>query len=164
MSTPETAPAVDEALAERFQLKAFVESCLVLEEGIAGVRDIDLGMMMGTGMIPGPFARADFRGLDDVLAALEKAEDEWGEHFEPPLILRRLVAQGRLGAKSGQGFYPYPQPDEGYENAGGQARHARELRDRVARQRADELGLARRHQRAAARRGRTSTATRRPRR
>ena len=49
MSTPEAAPAVDEALAERFQLKAFVESCLVLEEGIAGVRDIDLGMMMGTG-------------------------------------------------------------------------------------------------------------------
>jgi enoyl-CoA hydratase/carnithine racemase len=118
MSTPEAAPAADEALSERFQLKAFVESCLVLEEGIAGVRDIDLGMMMGTGMIPGPFARADFRGLDDVLAALEKAEDEWGEHFEPPLILRRLVAQGRLGAKSGQGFYPYPQPDEGYENAG----------------------------------------------
>ena len=117
MSTPETAPAVDERLAERFQLKAFVEACLVLEEGIAGVRDIDLGMMMGTGMIPGPFARADFRGLDDVLAALEKAEDEWGEHFEPPLILRRLVAQGRLGAKSGQGFYPYPQPDAGYENA-----------------------------------------------
>src|SRR5215207_1067667 len=117
MSTPDTAPAVDDALAERFQLKAFVESCLVLEEGIAGVRDIDLGMMMGTGMIPGPFARADFRGLDDVLAALEKAEDDWGEHFEPPLILRRLVAQRRLGAKSGQGFYPYPQPDSGYENA-----------------------------------------------
>ena len=78
MSTHETAPAVDEKLADRFQLKAFVESCLVLEEGIAGVRDIDLGMMMGTGMSPGPFARADFRGLDDVLAALEKAEDEWG--------------------------------------------------------------------------------------
>jgi enoyl-CoA hydratase/carnithine racemase len=119
MSTPEAhaAPAVDEALADRFQLKAFVEACLVLEEGIAGVRDIDLGMMMGTGMIPGPFARADFRGLDDVLAALEKGEREWGEHFEPPLILRRLVAQGRLGAKSGQGFYPYPQPDEGYENS-----------------------------------------------
>ena len=111
MSTPETAAAVDEKLADRFQLKAFVESCLVLEEGIAGVRDIDLGMMMGTGMIPGPFARADFRGLDDVLAALERAEDEWGEGFEPPLVLRRLVAQGRLGAKSGQGFYPYPQFD-----------------------------------------------------
>ncbi len=89
----------------------------MLEEGVAGVRDIDLGMMMGTGMVPGPFARADFRGLDEILAALERAEDEWGEGFEPPLVLRRLVAQGRLGAKAGQGFYPYPQPDAGYEGA-----------------------------------------------
>jgi len=117
MSTPETQSAIDPKLADRFGLKAFVEACLVLEEGIAGVRDIDLGMMMGTGMIPGPFARADLRGLDDVLAALEQAEEDWGEHFEPPLILRRLVAQGRLGAKSGQGFFPYPQPEEGYEQA-----------------------------------------------
>jgi enoyl-CoA hydratase/3-hydroxyacyl-CoA dehydrogenase len=117
MSTPETAAQIDERIAERFQLKALVEACLVLEEGIAGVRDIDLGLMLGTGMVPGPFARADFRGLDDVLAALEQAEDEWGEAFEPPLILRRLVAQGRLGAKSGQGFYPYPQPDDGYGTA-----------------------------------------------
>jgi enoyl-CoA hydratase/carnithine racemase len=117
MSTPETASQIDERIADRFQLKALVEACLVLEEGIAGVRDIDLGLMMGTGMIPGPFARADFRGLDDVLEALERAEEEWGEGFEPPLVLRRLVAQGRLGAKSGQGFYPYPQPDEGYETA-----------------------------------------------
>ena len=117
MSTPETAPGLDEAIVERFGLKALVEACLVLEEGIAGVRDIDLGMMMGTGMVPCPFARADLRGLDDVLAALEHAEQEWGEHFEPPLVLRRLVAQGRLGAKSGQGFFPYPQPEPGYENA-----------------------------------------------
>ena len=116
MSTPETAAQIDERIADRFTLKALVEACLVLEEGIAGVRDIDLGMMMGTGMVPGPFARADFRGLDDVLEALERAEDEWGEGFDPPLILRRLVAQGRLGAKSGQGFYPYPQPDAGWEN------------------------------------------------
>ncbi len=113
MSTPE----IDPKLADRFALKAFVEACLVLEEGVAGVRDVDLGMMMGTGMVPGPFARADLRGLDDVLAALEQAEEDWGEHFEPPLILRRLVAQGRLGAKSGQGFYPHPQPEPGYEDA-----------------------------------------------
>jgi len=117
MSTPETSTEIDERIADRFQLKALVEACLVVEEGIAGVRDIDLGMMMGTGMVPGPFARADFRGLDEVLAALERAEDEWGEGFDPPLILRRLVAQGRLGAKSGQGFYPYPQPDAGFEGA-----------------------------------------------
>jgi enoyl-CoA hydratase/carnithine racemase len=117
MSTPETTAQIDERIADRFQLKALVEACLVVEEGIAGIRDVDLGMMMGTGMIPGPFARADFRGLDEILAALEKAEEEWGEGFEPPLILRRLVAQGRLGAKSGQGFYPYPQPDAGWETS-----------------------------------------------
>jgi enoyl-CoA hydratase/3-hydroxyacyl-CoA dehydrogenase len=116
MST-ESKPKLDERIAERFTLKAIVEACLVLEEGIAGVREIDLGLMMGTGMVPGPFARADLRGLDDVLAALERAEGEWGEHFAPPLVLRRMVAQGRLGAKSGQGFYPYPQPEAGYENA-----------------------------------------------
>jgi len=116
MSTPEQT-TVDERIVERFQLKAFVEACLVLEEGVAGVRDIDMGLMLGAGMVPGPFARADLRGLDEVLAALERAEAEWGEHFEPPVILRRLVAQGRLGAKSGQGFYPYPQPEPGYETA-----------------------------------------------
>src|ERR671919_1063374 len=108
---------IDPKLADRFALKAFVEACLVLEEGVAGIRDVDLGMMLGTGMVPGPFARADLRGLDDVLEALERAEDEWGEHFEPPMILRRMVAQGRLGAKTGQGFYPYPQTDAGYEDA-----------------------------------------------
>jgi enoyl-CoA hydratase/carnithine racemase len=115
MSTAET--QLDTRIAERFGLKALVEACLVLEEGIAGVREIDLGLMLGTGMVPGPFVRADLRGLDDVLAALERAEQEWGEHFTPPRVLRRLVAQGRLGAKSGQGFYPYPQPEPGYETA-----------------------------------------------
>src|SRR5256884_4257669 len=98
-------------LVERFGLKALVECCLVLEEGIAGIRAIDSGMMAGAGTRPGPFARADEQGLEEVPAALERARSEWGENFEPPLILRRLVAQGRLGKKTGQGFFPYPQPD-----------------------------------------------------
>jgi enoyl-CoA hydratase / 3-hydroxyacyl-CoA dehydrogenase len=104
-----------QALVERFTLKAFVESCLVLEEGVATIRDIDLAMMTGFGILPGPFARADATGLDEVLSGLERAQAEWGDAFEPPLILRRLVAQGRLGQKSGQGFFPYPRPDDGFE-------------------------------------------------
>jgi enoyl-CoA hydratase/3-hydroxyacyl-CoA dehydrogenase len=104
-----------QALVERFTLKAFVESCLVLEEGVATIRDIDLAMMTGFGIIPPPFARADATGLDEVLSALERAQTEYGEDFEPPLILRRLVAQGRLGQKTGQGFFPYPRPDDGFE-------------------------------------------------
>jgi enoyl-CoA hydratase/3-hydroxyacyl-CoA dehydrogenase len=102
-------------LVDRFGLKALVESCLVLEEGIATTREIDLGMMAGAGIMPPPFARADQVGLDEVLARLERAALEWGEAFEPPPILRRLVKQGRLGVKSGQGFFPYPRPDPGYE-------------------------------------------------
>ena len=104
-----------QALLERFQLKAFVESCLVLEEGVASTKDIDLAMMTGFGIIPGPFARADATGLDEVLASLERAQGEWGENFAPPQILRRLVSQGRLGQKTGQGFFPYPNLDDGYE-------------------------------------------------
>jgi enoyl-CoA hydratase / 3-hydroxyacyl-CoA dehydrogenase len=101
-------------LVERFTLKAFVESCLVLDEGIASIKDIDLGMMAGAGIMPPPFARADQLGLDEVLAKLEQAALQWGENFEPPTILRRLVAQGRLGVKTGQGFFPYARPDAGW--------------------------------------------------
>jgi enoyl-CoA hydratase/3-hydroxyacyl-CoA dehydrogenase len=71
-------------------------------------------MMAGAGIVPPPFARADAEGLDDVLARLERAEAEWGEHYAPPSILRRLVAQGRLGRKRGQGFFPYARPDAGW--------------------------------------------------
>jgi enoyl-CoA hydratase/3-hydroxyacyl-CoA dehydrogenase len=105
------------ALVERFTLKALVESCLVLEEGISSVREIDLGMMTGAGIVPGPFARADQIGLDEVVQRLEHAASEWGESFVPPTILRRLVAQGRLGVKSGQGFFPYPRPDAGWDDS-----------------------------------------------
>jgi enoyl-CoA hydratase/3-hydroxyacyl-CoA dehydrogenase len=103
------------ALTDRFVLKAFVEACLVLEEGVSTTREIDLGMMAGAGLVPPPFARADATGLDEVLAALERAEAEWGERFAPPTILRRLVGQGRLGTKSGQGFFAYPQPDPTFD-------------------------------------------------
>ncbi|MGI8902954.1 MAG: enoyl-CoA hydratase-related protein [Solirubrobacteraceae bacterium] len=115
MSTAAETEVDPEALVERFTLKALVESCLVLEEGIASMRDIDLGMMAGAGIIPPPFARADQIGLDEVLVRCQRAAREWGETFEPPAILRRLVAQGRLGVKTGQGFFPYARPDLGWE-------------------------------------------------
>ncbi len=100
-------------IVERMGLKTLVESCLVLEEGEASAKDIEIGMMMGAGILPGPFTRADDQGLDSVLEALERAQGEWGDGFEPPAVLKRLVAQGRLGKQSGQGFFPYPQPDDG---------------------------------------------------
>jgi len=108
-------PDIDE-LVELLSLKTFLEACLVLEEGVASHRDIDFGMMAGAGLDPRrgllpPFMRADVDGLDAVLERMENAQEKFGERFTPPTILRRLVAQGRLGQKSGQGFYAYPQPD-----------------------------------------------------
>jgi enoyl-CoA hydratase/3-hydroxyacyl-CoA dehydrogenase len=109
-------PDVDE-LVELLVLKTFVEACLVLEEGVATHRDIDVGMMAGAGLDPRrgllpPFMKADVEGLDVVLERLERAADRHGERFEPPVVLRRLVAQGRLGTMAGQGFYAYAQPDD----------------------------------------------------
>jgi enoyl-CoA hydratase / 3-hydroxyacyl-CoA dehydrogenase len=106
-----------EDLVDLFTMKAFHEACLVLEEGIATHRDIDFGMMAGAGLDPRrgllpPFVKADVMGLDVVLEKLEQLEEAHGERFAPPVILRRLVAQGRLGQKTGQGFYPYAQADE----------------------------------------------------
>jgi len=111
----EAEPDVAE-LVELLSLKTLLEACLVLEEGVATHRDIDFGMMAGAGLDPRrgllpPFMRADGDGLDTVLERMEQARERHGERFTPPTILRRLVAQGRLGQKSGQGFYPYPQPD-----------------------------------------------------
>jgi len=103
-------------LVELLSLKTFLEACLVLEEGVATHRDIDFGLMAGAGLDPRrgllpPFMRADVDGLDALLERMENAQERFGERFTPPRILRRLVAQGRLGQKSGQGFYAYPQAD-----------------------------------------------------
>jgi enoyl-CoA hydratase / 3-hydroxyacyl-CoA dehydrogenase len=103
-------------LVEMLSLKTLIEACLVLEEGVATHRDIDFGMMAGAGLDPRrglmpPFMKADSEGLDTVLERMENAQEKFGERFTPPTILRRMVAQGRLGQKSGQGFYAYPQPD-----------------------------------------------------
>jgi enoyl-CoA hydratase/3-hydroxyacyl-CoA dehydrogenase len=120
---PDNEPNIDgdaepdvEQLVELLTLKTFVEACLVLEEGVATHRDIDFGMMAGAGLDPRrgllpPFMKADVEGLDAILERLENATERHGERFTPPTILRRLVAQGRLGQKSGQGFYAYPQAD-----------------------------------------------------
>ena len=102
-------------VVDRFQLKAFVEAVMVVDEGVTTTKDVDLGLMMGAGILPGPLARADEAGLDDMLHRLEVAQREWGEGFAPPLLLRRLVNQGRLGKKTGQGFFFYPQPDDDFD-------------------------------------------------
>src|SRR5918996_2448314 len=102
------------SVVERFGLKALAEAGRLIDEGVSTAKDIELGMMMGAGILPGPFTRADDAGLDVILEQLEAAEAEWGEGFAPPLILKRLVSQDRLGRKTGQGFFAYSRPDDGF--------------------------------------------------
>ena len=91
----------------------------MLEEGIARVREIDLGLMVGTGMVARARSRAPTSaGSTTCWRALERAAGGVGR------ALRAAAAccagwspRGASGAKSGQGFYPYPQPEPGYEQA-----------------------------------------------
>jgi len=108
-------PNIDE-IVQRTLLTSLREACQLVEEGIAGVRDIDFGMMGGAGMDPRrgifpPFMKADQVGLDTVLEQYDALAEKFGPRFGAPVLLRRLVAQGRLGIKSGQGFYAYPNFD-----------------------------------------------------
>ncbi|MBI5310955.1 MAG: enoyl-CoA hydratase/isomerase family protein [Actinobacteria bacterium] len=114
---PESAEPVDPALAGeivlRSSLRMLVEACKIIEEAAGNAREIDLGMMMGAAVIPGPLARADEMGLDNVLAALNSGVEQWGSAYEPPALIKRLVAQGRTGKAAGQGFFAYRNPDDG---------------------------------------------------
>lgn len=78
------------------------------ERGTASMEDIDTAMRGGCNFPMGPFALLDLVGLDTALSILETLHAEQGDaSFSPAVTLRRLVAAGRLGRKSGHGFYPY---------------------------------------------------------
>lgn len=81
------------------------EAMRMLESGVASVADIDRAMELGYRHPMGPLKLTDLVGLDVRLAILEHLHREIGEQFRPPSILRQLVRAGRLGKKSGQGFY-----------------------------------------------------------
>ena len=95
-------------VVNRILLPVLNEACFALEEGLASSRDIDLAMKSGAGLPMGPFELADLIGLDVVLEVAETLQRETGDpKYRPAGTLRRLVAAGHLGRKTGQGFYPY---------------------------------------------------------
>jgi len=84
------------------------EAAFALGEGVGSAKDIDTGMVLGLNHPRGPLEWADLIGLDHVLAVLEALHREYGEErYRPAPLLRRLVRQGRLGARSGAGFFEY---------------------------------------------------------
>ncbi|MFW5917022.1 MAG: 3-hydroxyacyl-CoA dehydrogenase family protein [Halorubrum sp.] len=83
------------------------EGIRAYDEGVADKVDIDRGMTLGTNVPMGPLALADHIGLDVVLDASETLHTELGDRYAPAYLLKRKVAAGDLGKKTGRGFYEY---------------------------------------------------------
>jgi 3-hydroxybutyryl-CoA dehydrogenase len=85
-----------------------IDCVRALEAGVATREDIDKGMKLGCGYPMGPFELLDFVGLDTTLYIADIMFDEFKEpRYSAPPLLRRMVAAGHLGKKSGRGFYDY---------------------------------------------------------
>jgi 3-hydroxybutyryl-CoA dehydrogenase len=94
--------------SSRLGLALGLEAMRMLEAGVATAEDIDKAMVLGYNHPMGPLRLTDLVGLDVRLAIAEYLHGTLGAAaFEPPAVLRRLVAEGKLGKKSGQGFYAW---------------------------------------------------------
>lgn len=114
--TPVVAKDVPGFIVNRVLIPMINEAVFALEEGVASAQDIDLAMTTGTNHPVGPLALADRIGLDTVRAICEVLHQDLGDpKFRPCPLLRRYVDAGRLGRKSGRGFYVYERKDERQE-------------------------------------------------
>jgi len=95
-------------VANRVLIPMINEAIIALWEGVAGVEEIDAVMKLGMAHPMGPLQLADFIGLDVVLAILRVLQDGFGEaKYAPCPLLVNMVQAGKLGSKSGEGFYLY---------------------------------------------------------
>ncbi|MDA8195173.1 MAG: 3-hydroxybutyryl-CoA dehydrogenase [Thermaerobacter sp.] len=95
-------------IVNRVLMPLFIEAMRILEEGIASPEDIDKAVKLGLNHPMGPLTLADLTGLDVDLHVMDYMFNEFhDDRFAAPLVLRRLVRAGRLGRKTGHGFYRY---------------------------------------------------------
>jgi 3-hydroxybutyryl-CoA dehydrogenase len=82
-----------------------LEAMRMLADGVASAEDIDKAMMLGYRHPMGPLELTDVVGLDVRLAVARTLQQAYGDRFAPPPLLERMVAEGKLGRKVGEGFY-----------------------------------------------------------
>jgi 3-hydroxybutyryl-CoA dehydrogenase len=95
-------------VVNRLLVPYLLDAIRALEEGVGSVEDIDKGMQLGCGYPMGPFTLLDFVGLDTTYYIANIMFEEYREkRFAPPPLLKQMVLAGRLGKKSGRGFYDH---------------------------------------------------------
>ena len=104
--TPVVAPDAARFIVSRLLVPYLLDAMRCAEQRLASVEDIDTGMKLGCGHPMGPLHLSDFIGLDTMQSVAEVLFEAFGEpRFKAPALLRQLVAAGRLGRKTGSGFY-----------------------------------------------------------
>ena len=105
---PITAPDRPGFIVNRLLVPYLLDAIRAYEQGLGTLEDIDKGMKLGCGYPMGPFTLLDFVGLDTTYSIANIMFDEFREPaYAPPPLLKRMVLAGRLGRKSGKGFYEY---------------------------------------------------------
>jgi len=95
--------------SSRLGVAVGLEAIRMVEDGVATPEDIDKAMTLGYNHPVGPLRLTDLVGLDVRLAIARYLHEKLGPRFAPPALLERMVAEGKLGKKSGQGFYTWPE-------------------------------------------------------
>jgi len=108
--TPVTVHDAPGFASSRLGVAIGLEAIRMLESGVASAEDIDAAMTLGYKHPVGPLRLTDIVGLDVRLGIAEYLHSELGDRFEPPALLRQLVAEGKLGRKTGEGFYLWDAP------------------------------------------------------
>jgi 3-hydroxybutyryl-CoA dehydrogenase len=93
--------------SSRLGVAIALEAIRMLEEGVASAEDIDAAMVLGYRFPVGPLRLTDMVGLDVRLGIAEYLHSTLGERFAPPRLLRSMVAAGKIGRKSGEGFFEW---------------------------------------------------------
>ena len=105
---PITAPDRPGFIVNRLLVPYLLDAIRAYENGLGTLEDIDKGMKLGCGYPMGPFTLLDFVGLDTTYFIANIMFEEFREPaYAPPPLLKRMVLAGRLGRKSGRGFYQY---------------------------------------------------------
>lgn len=110
--TPVTVADAPGFASSRLGIALALEAIRMLEDRVASADDIDAAMTLGYRHATGPLRTTDIVGLDVRLGIAEHLHERLGERFAPPQLLRDLVAAGKLGRKSGEGFFVWPTEGE----------------------------------------------------